>query len=212
MDSRIAITTDQNCMVLVLVKTIITMGTMAKSVLTEYCDGGLICLPDSYDKFVPPPMESNGMEVWLESGQLVKIPTLTNVDDFNFMLTLDLELSMSWLDDRISWNGTELRLDHVLNEKTLTKIWKPRLYLDQSESDKFIMRDPQGKKLEISIFNQSLHKQKLEGMTKGKLFLAAWTLSYNSSVIVTIWKSLVLRMFCNNMDFLAYPMDTQVGI
>ena len=152
MASRRAITTNQNGMVLVLFTTIILVGTMAKSVQTEYCDGSFICLPDTYDKFVPPPLESNGMDVWLASGQLgIKTPTLTHVDDFNFKLTLDIELSMSWLDDRITWNGTELPLNHshwnhFLNEETLSKIWKPRLYLDQSESDKFIMGDPQGKK------------------------------------------------------------------
>ena len=146
-----------------------------------------VCIPPDYEKVNPPFLNETN---WMEEIVLNKINIL-KVDDIEQMISLTLEIYLTWKEPRLEVNTTfkKSEWDYFSLEKSFqNKLWIPDLYIYDANS---------------------VRKNYITSSYESLLYTPSWSY-YWPDFFQTLTYSVMLNVeiFCHNMSFESYPFDS----
>lgn len=87
----------------------------------KFCS--LVNVPFSYKKDNPP--KTNNSKVPLELHTQITIINIDSIDTVNMIVGLTIEISMKWLDERLTFSNPTMNRDNILSAVTGRQLWLP---------------------------------------------------------------------------------------
>ena len=153
----------------------------------KHCSNN-VCIPPDYETANPPFLNKTN---WMEEIVFSKIKIL-KVDDIEQMISLTLEIYLSWKEPRLEVNLTSKKseYDYFSLEKSFqNKLWIPDIYIYDAKS---------------------VRKNHITSSYESLMYTPSWALGFGPNWLQTLTYCVMLNVeiFCHHMRFESYPFDS----